>query len=127
MFIGRDRELGLLLSAVARAPADGLVAVVVAGEAGIGKSRLLAEAARILTARRHRVLAVRADRLERQVPYGALATALRVIPSENNYTDGLRRDALAAVDISLVPPTDAPFALACAALTRLFTALAAAS
>src|SRR3954468_2669900 len=113
MFVGRGRELGLLLSTVARAPADGLVAVVVAGEAGIGKSRLLAEAGEVLSAKRHRVLAVRADRLERQVPYGALATALRAIPSENTYTDGLRRDALTAVDISLVPAADPPFARAC--------------
>jgi DNA-binding CsgD family transcriptional regulator len=107
-------------------PADGLVAVVVAGEAGIGKSRLLAEAARVLAGQGCRVIAVRADRLERQVPYGALGTALRAVTPDNSFADGLRREALAVLDLSGVPETDA-FGRACATMTRLLTALTAAS
>src|SRR5437763_1788396 len=42
--VGRDDELDLLLDTVGRVATAGLTAVVVSGEAGIGKSRLLAEA-----------------------------------------------------------------------------------
>jgi DNA-binding NarL/FixJ family response regulator len=112
---------------VARAPAAGLVAVVVEGDAGIGKSRLLAEAGRRLAAQGWPVISVRADRLERQVPYGALLTALRAVNPDNAFAQGLCREARAALDISGVPETDAPFARACAAVTRLFTALTAAN
>jgi DNA-binding CsgD family transcriptional regulator len=112
---------------VARAPAAGLVAVVVEGDAGIGKSRLLAEAGRRLAAQGWPVIAVRADRLERQVPYGALLTALRAVNPDNAFAQGLCREARAALDISGVPETDAPFARAVSAMTRLFTALTTAN
>jgi len=107
-------------------PADGLVAIVVAGEAGIGKSRLLAETARVLGGQGWRVVAVRADRLERQVPYGALGAALRAVTPDNSFADGLRREALTVLDLSGVPETDA-FGRACAMVTRLLTALTTAS
>ncbi|GEM_PF-1402307 len=100
-FVGRDGELDLLLGAVALVPSAGLTAVVVSGEAGIGKSRLLAEAADRLSGRGWRVLRVRADRLERQVPYGALGNALRGVSADNSFTEGLRRDALAALELSV--------------------------
>jgi DNA-binding NarL/FixJ family response regulator len=126
-FVGREGELDLLLTSVARAPATGLVAVVVEGDAGIGKSRLITEAGRRLAAQGWPVVAVLADRLERQVPYGALLTALRAVNPDNTFTQGLCREARAALDISGVPETDLPFARACAAVTRLFTALTAAN
>ncbi len=97
------------------------------GDAGIGKSRLLAEAVRRLAGQGWPVVAVRADRLERQVPYGALLTALRAVNPDNTFTQGLCREARAALDISGVPETDLPFARACGAVTRLFTALTAAN
>ncbi|HKT03897.1 MAG TPA: AAA family ATPase, partial [Rugosimonospora sp.] len=71
--VGRGAELAQVVDAALRAPTAGLVAVVVSGEAGIGRSRLLAEAARRLRDRGWRVLAVPGDRLERQIPYGTLA------------------------------------------------------
>jgi DNA-binding CsgD family transcriptional regulator len=103
---------------------------VVTGEAGIGKSRLLTEAVRRLAGQGWRILAVRADRLERQVPYGALTTALRTVDPTNAYTQGLCREALAALDLPEGSDPDAPgttFGRACATVTRLFTALAAAN
>ncbi|MFJ1704914.1 ATP-binding protein [Kitasatospora sp. NPDC088346] len=52
-FVGRERELDLLLSAVRRPPA----VVLVEGEAGIGKSRLIAEASAVLAREGRPVLA----------------------------------------------------------------------
>jgi DNA-binding CsgD family transcriptional regulator len=105
---------------VARAPTAGLVAVVVSGEAGIGKSRLLAEAGRRLTGQGWRLLPVAADRLERQVLYAALTTALRAVPGDSSFTEGVRREAVAALE---GVPAGAAFGRACAAVTRLLTAL----
>jgi DNA-binding CsgD family transcriptional regulator len=105
---------------VTRAPTAGLVAVVVSGEAGIGKSRLLAEAGRRLAGQGWRLLPVAADRLERQVLYAALTTALRAVPGDSSFTEGVRREAVAALE---GVPAGAAFGRACAAVTRLLTAL----
>ena len=127
--VGRDDELRLVLDSVDRVPTSGLVAVAVTGEAGIGKSRLLAEVAQRLAGRRWQVLRVHADRLERRVLYAALLTGLRRVAVDNSYTEGLRREAVAALDLDDLEPGVSPgavFGRACAAVTRLFTALAAA-
>lgn len=70
-----------------------------------------------------------ADRLERLVLYAALLTGLRQIAVDNSYTEGLRRDAVHELDLTDPEPSGrpgSPFGRACAAVTRLFTALAAA-
>ncbi len=125
-FVGRTAELGLLLDSVARVRAVGTVAVLVDGEPGIGKSRLLAEAAGQLSERGWRVLPVRADRLERQVPYGALGTAVRALDPDNSFTQELRRELLGELDLpsgTAETPPGAAFGRACMAATRLVTAL----
>ena len=121
--VGRDDELDLLLDTVGRVATAGLTAVVVSGEAGIGKSRLLAEARARLAGRGWRVLDVRADRLERRVPYAALAGALRLLAADSSFAEGLRRESLAALEGGT---PEAAFGRACAAVARLATALAAA-
>ncbi|MGW2399582.1 ATP-binding protein [Kitasatospora sp. NPDC001664] len=72
-FVGRQRELGLLLAAVRHPPA----VVLVEGEAGIGKSRLVHEAALALTAEGHRVLTGHCHPLREPFPYGPVMDALR--------------------------------------------------
>jgi DNA-binding NarL/FixJ family response regulator len=129
-FVGRDDELDVLLTAVAQVARAGLTAVVVTGEAGIGKSRLLTEAADRIGQLGSRVLRVRAEHLERHVPYAALGTALRALTVDNTFAEGLRRDALAAWELPSVSPSPesgAAFGRACAAVGRLLTALTAAS
>src|SRR5436190_12712134 len=127
-FVGRDGELVALLGAVGQVATAGLTAVVVSGEPGIGKSRLLAEARERLAGKGWRVLAVRADRLERRVPYAALGGALRALAADSSFAEGVRRETLAALDLSpdSMEPSGAAFGRACAAVARLFTALAAA-
>ncbi|MFJ8039020.1 ATP-binding protein [Kitasatospora sp. NPDC096147] len=72
-FVGRQRELGLLLAAVRHPPA----VVLVEGEAGIGKSRLVHEAARALDADGRRVLTGHCHPLREPFPYGPVMDALR--------------------------------------------------
>lgn len=71
--VGRDTELGLLHGRLQRAVATRRVhAVTVVGEAGLGKSRLLAEFQRGLDAQRVRVLLGRAHPRSAVEPYGVL-------------------------------------------------------
>ena len=79
-FVGRDRELDLLVDAFRRAAAGQGHVVLLAGEAGIGKSRLLAELRLRLAGEPHRWLEGRC------ASYGATTPFLPVI-------DALRRDA----------------------------------
>jgi DNA-binding CsgD family transcriptional regulator len=125
-FVGRAGELADLLGSVARVPTAGLVGVVVSGEAGIGKSRLLAEAAARLAEQGWRTLRVDADRLERRVLYAALAAGVRAVPVDTAFAEGLRRDAMAALELAVPDPAGVAFGRACAAVARLFTALCAA-
>lgn len=125
--MGRRRELDRVLDAATRAPADGLATVLVSGEAGIGKSTLLRAAGAALGAQRWRVWPVRADALQRRIPYAALADALRTLTGiDNSYSAGLLRDARAAFDVLDAPREDIWFGRACEAMTRLLTALTAA-
>ena len=125
-FVGRDGELDAVVTAVAHVTHAGLTAVVISGEAGIGKSRLLAEAADAIDRRGWRVLPVRADGLERHVPYAALGAAMQELAVDNTFAEGLRREALAAADLPVEPGSaGAAFGRACASMSRLLTALAA--
>ncbi|WKX69186.1 AAA family ATPase [Streptomyces sp. XD-27] len=70
-FVGRQREFGLLLAALGHPPA----VVLVEGEAGIGKSRLVREAVR--SAADRRVLTGFCHPLREPFPFGPVVDALR--------------------------------------------------
>ncbi|MFF0473530.1 AAA family ATPase [Streptomyces sp. NPDC004284] len=70
--VGRGRELGRLLDTIRTSPAVALVE----GEAGAGKSRLVAEAAAVLRAEGTPVLTGLCHPLREPSPYGPLADAL---------------------------------------------------
>jgi class 3 adenylate cyclase/tetratricopeptide (TPR) repeat protein len=70
--IGREPERALLTDRIERLVAEGETGtVVIEGEAGLGKSRLVAEACRIARARSVRVLEAAADPVERATSYFA--------------------------------------------------------
>ncbi|MGC9334445.1 MAG: ATP-binding protein, partial [Anaerolineae bacterium] len=78
-FVGREREWGLLSDTL-----QGLLAgqgqfVLVAGEPGIGKSRLLEELAGLATARGARVVMGCCYEMERNMAYAPLVEALRPV------------------------------------------------
>ena len=72
---GREAEIQVLGEALDRVAAGGPAIVVVEGEAGIGKTRLLAEVLQDAAGRGMRVAAGRAEELERTRPFGVLAAA----------------------------------------------------
>lgn len=79
-FAGRDADLGRV---VARLRDPGCRALVLAGAAGVGKSRLAAEAARRL-ARTHAVDWVYATQAAQPLPLGAMAPLLPAEPPQGN-------------------------------------------
>ncbi len=129
VFVGRDGELDAVLTAIGTVGSAGLSAAVVTGEAGIGKSRLIGEVADRLRRRGWRLLRVRGDRLERSLPYGVLSATLRAVAADNAFADGLRREAIASVEMSTQPSpaVGGAFGRACAAVGQLLTALTASS
>jgi predicted ATPase len=83
--VGRDRELEAILAALGEAPRP----VVVCGEPGIGKTRLLAEVALRAEPRGGLVLLGRAAEFERDLPFAVWVDAL------DDYLRSLEGDALA--------------------------------
>ncbi|MEU4769189.1 AAA family ATPase [Actinosynnema sp. NPDC023794] len=124
-FVGREAELAAVFDAVERVPAAGLVAVVVSGEPGIGKSSLLAEACRRLRDRGCAVAAAESDDVSRRIPYAAVATALRSVAVARGGA-GPRgvRAAVEALELTAAP--DATwFGRSCELVARALAALTA--
>lgn len=74
---GRDQEVGQLLAAFDRASQGNVELLTVAGSSGIGKSVLVREVQRPLTARRGYYTEGKFDQLRRDVPFLALIQPLR--------------------------------------------------
>ncbi|WP_367137354.1 AAA family ATPase [Saccharothrix sp. HUAS TT1] len=124
-FFGREVELAAVLDAVERAPAAGLVAVVVSGEPGIGKSSLLAEVRRRLRERGRVVAVAESDDVSRRIPYAAVVTALRSVSGGGAAAGAVGvSGALSALDAVLVD--DATwFGRTCELVAREFAGLSA--
>jgi predicted ATPase len=90
---GREAEIQALGLALDRVASGGPAVVLVEGEAGIGKTRLLAEALEDAAERGMQVAAGRAEELERTRPFGVLAAALGCARSSPDP----RRAAIAAL------------------------------
>src|SRR5437879_2560041 len=74
--IGRDAELAVVLERLEAAAEGSGQVVLVEGEAGIGKTRLVAEALREAQRQGVRVFAAAGDELEARRPFGPLVQAL---------------------------------------------------
>ena len=80
VLIGRSRELSLLVEWLAEASTGGPRLVVIGGEAGIGKTRLVTEFARLAAEQGARVLlGAAADYGAGGLPFGAIAEAFRPV------------------------------------------------
>jgi DNA-binding NarL/FixJ family response regulator/tetratricopeptide (TPR) repeat protein len=113
--VGRVAELDALDGALAEVEQRHPVALALAGEPGIGKSRLLAELGSRADARGHIVLSGRASELELDLPFGVLADALddyvtAMEPRRLERLDPAIRRELAHVLPALRDPDAAPAA-----------------
>src|SRR4051794_7707312 len=81
--IGRTEDLAALERALDQARGGEVVTVVLAGEAGIGKTRLVQEFSERAFAQGARLLTgTCVDSGDATLPYAAVADALRAVPSE---------------------------------------------
>ncbi|MGD0688095.1 MAG: AAA family ATPase, partial [Streptosporangiaceae bacterium] len=87
--IGREHELGRLVAALDQAAAGEPVVALVSGDAGIGKTRLIAELAVLAAGREFTVLSGRCAELGDSVPYLPLADALRNATAGPSATESL--------------------------------------
>src|SRR5215469_6740871 len=95
---GRETEIEVLRGALDRLADGGQGIVLVEGEAGIGKTRLLEEALADAAARGMQVVTGRADELEQARPFGLMAGAFGCVPgSADPGSADPRRAAIAGL------------------------------
>jgi DNA-binding CsgD family transcriptional regulator len=87
--VGRDGELSRLLALLDDAGAGRSVVALVSGDAGVGKSRLIAEVTRLAAGRGFTVLSGQCAELGDSVPYLPLADALRGAAAATGVRDAL--------------------------------------
>jgi DNA-binding CsgD family transcriptional regulator len=87
--VGRDGELGRLLTLLDDAEAGRSVAALVSGDAGVGKSRLVREVVQLAAGRGFTVLSGQCAELGDSVPYLPLADALRGAAQSTGVRDAL--------------------------------------
>ena len=108
VFVGRAEELAALDAALARAAGGEPAVVLVAGESGVGKSRLLAEFATRASAAGGRVLTGECIELvEGELPYAPIVRMLRSLdPEELSELAGTGRAELSPLIPEAVEATD---------------------
>lgn len=74
---GRDAEIAALLAVFARVATDGVAMMLVSGHAGVGKSALVQELYKPITAKRGHFISGKFDQFQRNIPYSAIAQALK--------------------------------------------------
>ena len=87
--VGRDDELGRLLTLLDDAEGGRSVAALISGDAGVGKSRLVGEVAALAAGRGFTVLSGQCAELGDSVPYLPLADALRSAAQSSGVRDAL--------------------------------------
>jgi DNA-binding CsgD family transcriptional regulator len=103
--VGRDAELHVIESALDRAAGGETVHLLVAGEAGVGKTRLTSEAARLAADRGFRVLRGDCGNVGgSSLPYGPFVEALRNLAIELGPVDTAVVAGPAARDLTRLVP-----------------------
>ena len=131
VFVGRGPELGRLQSALDRAARGDVSTVLIRGDAGVGKTRLIAEFSSVACAMGSRVLSGSCvDMAGRSLPYGPFVEALRPLlhdPSADVQTaldDNVRRELARLIPEAATTPSGTPGAgEARLALVRFFETL----
>ena len=103
-FVGREQELSEVRDILAARRYRG---VVLAGPAGVGKSRLAAEALALAEREGYATVRVTGTRSARSIPFGAVATLLppsTEIPAVDNRAEMIRRMSAALVEASAPKP-----------------------
>ncbi len=106
--VGRDRELEMVRRLVADLAAGRGGAVLVEGEAGIGKSRILGEILAEAQSAGVQLLAGASEELERDRPFGALAQALGLTGRSPDPERAALAGLLAGEPLPHVPLSQAP-------------------
>src|SRR5580692_2886448 len=91
LIVGRAAELGLMRELLTEAAAGQSVVLLVSGDAGVGKTRLLTELSTEAAGRGFTVLSGRCAELADTVPYLPLADALRARLAGERPTAPCRR------------------------------------
>ncbi|WP_416956234.1 helix-turn-helix transcriptional regulator [Streptomyces sp. Agncl-13] len=117
-FVGRHKELRALSDAIDRAPEHG-AAIVVRGEAGIGKSALLGTAADHARGAGHRVVRATGTEAEARLPFAGIHQLLGPFLDDADKLPALQRRALASAFGAEDAPSPEPFLIALAALNLL--------
>jgi DNA-binding CsgD family transcriptional regulator len=125
-FVGREAESALVAITLDRDPVTLPTQLVVWGEPGIGKTRLLREAAAKARSHSKHIVWIEGNPVEARVPYGAVSVALSRQPG---VPEDLRADleqARAALDVELAADATErkSFGRACSTLTSFLSHLA---
>jgi DNA-binding CsgD family transcriptional regulator len=112
---GREREIELVADLISRASSGGS-SLVVRGEAGIGKSSLLAEAAAHARQRGMLVLSTAGAQSETNLPFAALQHLLRPILEGIGRLEPMQRSALSSAFGLIDPVAPNPFMIGLAVL-----------
>jgi DNA-binding NarL/FixJ family response regulator len=122
VLLGRDPECARLDALVTQVRAGASTALVVTGEAGVGKTSLLEHA--VARSAGLQVLRARGNRSERNLPFAALADLVRPILAHLGALPGPQREALAGA-LAIGPAVSADrFAICVATLSLLALATA---
>jgi DNA-binding CsgD family transcriptional regulator len=122
MLVGRDRECAGLDALIGRVRAGGSAALVITGEAGIGKTSLLEHA--VSQADGLQVLRARGAESEQNLPFAGLADLVSPILEDLNTLPSPQRAALAGA-LAVGPAMPADRFAVCAATLGLLAAAAA--
>ncbi len=93
---GRDDETGRLGAALDRAMAGRLSVVMIEGEAGIGKTRLLAHVLQAARGRDCMVASAKAEEMEQNRPFGVVAAALGCVRGADDDKRAVIGDLISA-------------------------------
>jgi predicted ATPase len=126
-FVGREADAALVALTLDRDAMTAPTQLVVWGEPGIGKTRLLRETAAKARSRGKHIVWIEGNPVEARVPYGAISVALSQQPGVPEELAADLEEARAALDVELAPGATErrSFGRACSTLACFLSHLSA--